>query len=239
MRELKKWIRVNRVNKGIKKKTWRMYKNFFLRVKKINYLIRYKHLFNNSLISKKYYSQNNSLKTTKYIFRFMSKCKKNSANKTYNFFHFLFFRLHLALVQCHLVFDKYEGTSLIKNGFIYVNNRSIRNLNYTLKTQDLIFLYVKPKTMNKFVKKLFLSKLRFKRRKSRNKFRYKFLRRSILHNFLEVNYYTRSVVYIRPLRSSETNKKKRKWNFKRRKKGPLKKYNNFKFGLVKKLWAFS
>lgn len=246
MREFKKWIRISHTKPKKKIKNWRFYRNFFLRKKRLHVKLRIKHFFNNALIFKKYYKNEYILKTNKYIKYFHSLCVKKTSNKLYNFFHRLNFRLPKILLNSHLVLNKLESNSIIKNGFVSVNNKVIKHLNYILQLHDLIYLYTTRLQSNKILAKIFLKRVRKFRLRRRKKFRRKFLGRCLLKNLFEINYRTRSLIYISVLSNISLIKRKRKWIrkkninlFEKKQTKPIIKYYNiFNLQLIKKFWGF-
>ena len=246
MREFKKWIRISHTKPKKKIKNWRFYRNFFLRKKRLHVKLRIKHFFNNALIFKKYYKNEYILKTNKYIKYFHSLCVKKTSNKLYNFFHRLNFRLPKILLNSHLVLNKLESNSIIKKGFVSVNNKVIKHLNYILQLHDLIYLYTTRLQSNQTLAKIFLKRVRKFRLRRRRKFRRKFLGRCLLKNLFEINYRTRSLIYISILSNISLIKRRRKWIrkkninlFEKKKTKPIIKYYNiFNLQLIKKFWGF-
>lgn len=246
MREFKKWIRISHTKPKKKIKNWRFYRNFFLRKKRLHVKLRIKHFFNNALIFKKYYKNEYILKTNKYIKYFHSLCVKKTSNKLYNFFHRLNFRLPKILLNSHLVLNKLESNSIIKKGFVSVNNKVIKHLNYILQLHDLIYLYTTRLQSNQTLAKIFLKRVRKFRLRRRRKFRRKFLGRCLLKNLFEINYRTRSLIYISILSNISLIKRRRKWIrkkninlFEKKQTKPIIKYYNiFNLQLIKKFWGF-
>lgn len=238
MRQMRKWIRKYRSNPNIRKKTWKEYKRGFLWKRKAHYWKKFKHFFNNIRIYKKYYVHNNIFKSTNTIVNYRLSVSKKSFSKSYSFLHKLHFRLHLILVHSHFVMNKFESLGFLKNGLISVNNKIITHPNYCVKLQDLLYLFTKNIRLNSFLRKKFLLKIRNKRYKRLNRFRYKYLKRCLLKNFFEISYHTRSLIYLRTLRNTELRKKKikkiKKWSRKR-----FKFINIFNLRLIKKFWAFN
>lgn len=247
MREFKKWIRIRHIRPKKKIKNWRFYRNFFLRKKRLHVKLRIKHFFNNALIFKKYYKNEYILKTNKYIKYFHSLCMKKTSNKLYNFFHRLHFRLPKILLNSHFVLNKFESNSIIKKGFISVNNQVIKHSNYVLKLYDLIYLYTALQYYwNKNLVRIFIKRTRKFRWQRKRKFRKKFLGRCLLKNLFEINYRTRSLIYTSILLNISLIKRKRKWFQKKKisrfntkkKKYIIKYYNIFNLQLIKKFWGF-
>jgi len=246
MREFKKWIRITHIKPKKKIKNWRFYRNFFLRKKRLHVKLRIKHFFNNALIFKKYYKNEYILKTNKYIKYFHSLCVKKTSNKLYNFFHRLHFRLPKILLNSHLVLNKLESNSMIKKGFISVNNKVIKHLNYILQLYDLIYLYTLKSRLNHILARILSKRARKFRFRRKRKFRRKFLGRCLLKNLFEINYRTRSIIYTSIISNISLIKRKRKWirknnlNLLKKKqtKPIIKYYNIFNLQLIKKFWGF-
>lgn len=150
----------------------------------------------------------NVYKSTNTLINYRLSAFKKSFNKNYGFFHKLHFRLHLVLVHSHFVMNKFESLGFLKNGLVSINNKIITHPNYSIKPQDLLYLFTKNIRLNAFLKKKFLLKIRNKRYHRRNRFQYKYLKRCLLKNFFEVSYHTRSLIYLRTLRNIELNQKK-------------------------------
>lgn len=247
MREFKKWVRIMHIRPKKKIKNWRFYRNFFLRKKRHHVKLKLKHIFNNKLIFKKYYKNEYIFKSNKYVKYFHSLCIKKTSNKLYNFFHRLHFRLPKILLHTHFILNKLESNLIIKKGYISVNNKIIKNLNYILKLYDLIYLYtIRSFLLNSILAKILLKKVRKLKFKRKKKFRRKFLGRCLLKNLFEINYRTKSLIYTSILSNISLIKRKRKWVrnnnsnlfIKKQTKPIIKYYNIFNLQLIKKFWSF-
>lgn len=128
----------------------------------------------------------NVLKSTNAIVNYQTLVFKKSFNKSYGFFHKLHFRLHLVLVHSHFVSNKLEGLGFLKNGLVSINNKIATHLNYTLKLQDLLYLFTQVLYLNAYLKKKFILKIRKKRSRRYRRFKHKYLKRCILKNFFEI-----------------------------------------------------
>lgn len=122
---------------------------------------KFKFFFNNARIAKKQFIQKHTFKHTNILNKYYQKCKQSLSIKTYQFFHYLQFRLPLVLVSSHFVFNNTESISLTKKNRVSVNNKIINHLDYTLKIKDLIYLFTGFRTFTPYSKRKLISKKRF------------------------------------------------------------------------------
>jgi len=99
---------------------------------------------------------------------------------------------------------------MIKKGFISVNNKVIKHLNYILQLYDLIYLYTLKSRLNHILARILSKRARKFRFRRKRKFRRKFLGRCLLKNLFEINYRTRSIIYTSIISNISLIKRKRK-----------------------------
>jgi len=237
MRIFKKWVRIRYIRPTIAKKNWSLYRRFFLRKKKLYFISRLRYIHNNIRIFKKYYRNEFILKTNKFIQNLYNYCFKKSFSKVYLFFHKLNFRLPTVLVNTHFILNRIESTPMIKKGYISVNNKVIRTIKYTLQLYDLVYMESNWDIINSTISTISLNMTRKIRFFKKRKFRKKFLGRCLLKNIFEINYKTRSLIYISNLLNISLIKRKRRW-IKKEKRLLTRYFNILNLKLIKKFWGF-
>jgi ribosomal protein S4 len=204
--------------KKVKKKwiTWRLYKRFFLWKKKIDFFTKFKLFFTYSKVINKYLIKAYGFKKSKQLKSDCKKYLKITNNKIYNFLYKLEFRLDLILTRIYFVRNIKQCQQLISNNRLIINNKILKNKKYILYLNDVIYFNI-----HNFIDKKKIIALW----KNKKKFRYKFLFKYKIKNYLEINYKIGMFIYIKWHWSNELLKKK--------------KIKTLNFSLFKKYWGFT
>jgi len=207
-------IKTNKIKK--KWLSWRLYKRFFIWKKKINFFTRFKLFFTYSKIIKKYLIKTYSFKNSKALRNIYLKSLKITNNKTYDFLYKLELRLDLILIRIYFIKNVKSLRQLIKNDRIIINNKIIKYKNYNIKIYDKLCFNINNFYNPKKVLKIW---------KKKKKFRYQFLFKCKVKNFLEINYKIAMFICVKLFWSNEFMKKKR--------------IKLLDFKLFQKYWAFN
>ena len=125
---------------------------------------------------------------------------KITINKTYNFLYKLELRLDLVLIRIYFIKNVKKLQPLIKNDRIIINNKIIKYKNYNINVYDKVYFNINSFYTTKRVLKIW---------KKRKKFRYRFLFKCKVKNFLEINYKIAMFMFIKFFWSNECMKKKK------------------------------
>ena len=229
------WFKLNYFKLKHIRKNIKNYKRFFVWKKKFQFISRLRWFFNNTQVVEKYFIHTYHLKESNFLKKVKFGCRRKLRNKIYNFLYGLNLRLDLLLTNFHFINDFKQSKVLIKNRCIKVNNIILNTNNYSIKTGDKISVCFKKiynleklEECKKLISKhsfKFIRKRRKIRYRLKRQFRYKFLWRHTIVNFLEINYRIFTVIILRPMYINEIRKK---FFFK-----------IARIKLLRKFWAFS
>lgn len=231
-----KWLQFQKRGKVVvrgkiekKLSIWRFFQRMIRNQYKSHYFTRFKYFYNNSLKWKKKFSQVYGLKTIKKFKQQYQQFLKSSSHKIYYFLHCLNFRLDLLLVRTYFSSNIKNAKAIINYKQVYINNIVCTRFTYIFKPMDILSIQVsKIQDVNwlLFRKKVFYRRRRFYRKFINKELKYNFLSKNKFKNFLEINYCTGMIIYLRLLLNNESVSKKIQFISKNSLKKKRKKFRN-------------